>query len=683
VKLSNNASQQVPTAVKIPLILKTRLLSSLKRTKPPAILTWAEQNIVLPDGPHRGLSFDSLRQPFTRLFLKELDSGRWDKIVAVGPTQTGKSLICYVIPVLYHLFGIGETVVAGIPTADMADDKWSMDFLPVIEASPVLREWLPKSGPGARAGKVRTLVKFANGAKLRFMSFGGDDKSVAGFTSRVLAVTEVDGVDKTSETSKEADKLKQLEGRLRAFLAFGIREYLECTVSTSTGKIWSQYQAATRSRIARPCPHCGEYVTPEREHLIGWQEAENELEARERAAWTCPHCKATWTERERYEANLRSILVHHGQEVTAQGEITGPAPPTRNLGFRWSAVDNHFATAADVAADEWNASREFDRENAEKQMRQFVHCLPYDPPDIELTPLDPDAIRQRTGDTKKGIVPKNAIGITVGVDTGKRHLHWAAIAWLPDGGGKIIDYGVQTVEADKRGIKESLLAALRSLAVYFGRGWTCEAGGENRREDGRMYPAQVWIDSGWHEHTEAVYEFCREENDSQNIAYGKEKYRPSKGYGENQRRMARYYAPQKLNAEVRFIGIGYHLSRVRGRVLLVHVNSDHWKSELHSRLSLPKDGQLAITLYEAADREEHREFAEQLTAERQLEKFDDQRGRPDPRGERIVWERIRRQNHFLDATYQATAAGHFYLTLKNTETKAPASGQWFANQSRR
>jgi hypothetical protein len=88
--------------------------------------------------------FDADLQPFARLFLLELDSGRWDRIVCTGPTQTGKSLICYVIPVLYHLFAIGETVVAGLPTADMADDKWSMDFLPVIEASPTLRELAAK-----------------------------------------------------------------------------------------------------------------------------------------------------------------------------------------------------------------------------------------------------------------------------------------------------------------------------------------------------------------------------------------------------------------------------------------------------------------------------------------------------------------------------------------------------------
>jgi phage terminase large subunit GpA-like protein len=558
-------------------------------------------------------------------------------------------------------------VVAGLPTAEMAHDKWSMDFLPVIEASPTLRGLLPNSGAGSRRGKVSTSVRFGNGSTLRFMSFGGSDKSVAGFTTRVLAVTEVDAVDAVSETSKEADKLKQLEGRQRAHLATGCKTYLECTVSTSNGRIWSEYLGGSQSRIARPCPHCGNFVTPEREHLSGWQTAESELEARQNAAWACPDCGQLWTETERRAANLRGVLVHKEQEVTRAGEVIGPLPPTKTLSFRWSAVDNHFARAEDIAADEWLATREHDRENAEKELRQFVFCLPYDPPDVELTPLDAEQVKKRTAATKKGVLPPGALGVTVGVDTGKRALHWVAIAWQQSGAGQIIDYGLQTVDADRLGTKASLAAALKSLSSYFTRGW---------QQDGKQIaPAQVWIDSGYHEHQEPVYAFCGEINSG--LTFGAERYRPSKGYGDGQRRMSRYYAPQKINNEVRHIAPGYHLTRSRNRTLLVHVNSDHWKSELHGRFSLPPDSSTAITLYEAADKAEHAEFAEQLTAERQVEKW--QEGR----GEFITWERIRRQNHYLDAAYLAIAAGHFYLSLRPTQqSQAAQSGGWFAQQRR-
>lgn len=610
---------------------------------------WAESTIIVPDGPYKGERFSCDTQPFSGLFFDEIDSGKWERIAATGPTQTGKTLISFVIPVLHHLAAIGETVVAGLPLMDIAHDKWAEDFTPVIEASPELRSMLPARGEGSRGGKVKSRVKFTNGATLRFMSGGGKDKSRAAFTSRVLAVTEVDGLDESGTTSREADKLKQMEARLRAYLAVGIREYLECTVSTTDGRIWQEYLAGTQSRIARPCPHCGAYVTLEREHLKGWQDAENELEAREGSQWTCPECEAAWTEEERYAANLQSVLVHRGQEVTPDGKVVGAPPQTRTLGFRWTAVDNHFATAADVGADEWGANREVDRDNAERELCQFVHCIPYEEPEVELTPLDPKTVAKRTAGFKKGIIPAECVGVSVGVDTGKRKLHWTAAAWMADARGFIVDYGEQSVPADTIGVERGLIKALGELQTYLDSGW--------QSSDGRRFiPNQIWIDSGWHQHTDAVYRFCQQA--SAECRRGGERYRPSKGFGEGQRGTTRYYAPKAIGKEVRRIEKEFHLSWLqRARQMVAHVNADHWKSELHHRLAMSPDEPGAIVLYETADPGEHREFSEQLAAERQVEKW------REGRGSAIVWERIRRANHFLDATYAATAAGHLMLAL--------------------
>jgi hypothetical protein len=50
----------------------------------------------------------------------------------------------------------------------------------------------------------------------------------------VLAVTEIDGLDQSGGTSRESDKLSQLEGRTRAY-GDRARIYLECTVSHDQG----------------------------------------------------------------------------------------------------------------------------------------------------------------------------------------------------------------------------------------------------------------------------------------------------------------------------------------------------------------------------------------------------------------------------------------------------------------
>lgn len=641
----------------------TWCLSLARAPQVRSMAQWAEEAIILPNGPAAGERYRHWRHPVSRLFFDELDSGRWSRVAATGPTQNGKTLMCYVIPTLYHLFEIQETVIIGLPSMDMANDKWSEDFLPVIEASEY-RDLLPLKGEGSRGGQVKRAIKFRNGASLRFMTAGGSDKKRSAYTSRVVSITEADGMDEASDSSREADKIEQIEARTRAFGRTGKRIYLECTVSIERGRIWQEYTGGSESRILRPCPHCGEYVAPEREHLKGWQDAETEEDAAELAFFACPECDAAWSEAERVSSAKQAVLCHRGQSVASDGAVTGEPPRTQTLGFRWSAVDNPFVTAGDLGAEEWLARKARDRENSEKKMRQFVWALPYDPPEVELTPLEAEAIEQRSSSLKKGVVPDDASDIAIGIDTGKRVLHWTAMAVGEGTGGRIIDYGKQPVDSDRLGVRQGLIEALAKLGDYFQAGWRTQAGK-------LMTPSQVWIDSGYFEHTDGVYAFCAAANKSLGLATGSELYRPTKGYGEGQRRMKRYIAPGNKRKGVLYLGNEFHIAKVQRNgktlagVLLVHMNSDYWKSELHQRLLMPPDEELAVTLYEAASFSEHGEFSRQLTAERQVEKF------VEGRGEVVVWERIERNNHWLDSTYAALCASEaitsFRLALRTKE----------------
>lgn len=132
---------------------------------------FAEEELVIPAGPFSGRRFRCHRQPYTGLWFDAVDSGRFNRCVATGPTQSGKTLACFIIPLLYHLFELGETVLCGLPDMDMAGDKWREDLLPAIERSRY-RGLLPSSGGGSRGGRVESL-QFANGATLKFMSGGG------------------------------------------------------------------------------------------------------------------------------------------------------------------------------------------------------------------------------------------------------------------------------------------------------------------------------------------------------------------------------------------------------------------------------------------------------------------------------------------------------------------------------
>jgi hypothetical protein len=59
-----------------------------------------------------------------------------------------------------------------------------------------------------------------------------------------------------------------------------------------------------------------------------------------------------------------------------------------------------------------------------------------------------------------------------------------------------------------------------------------------------------------------------------------------------------------------------------------------------------------MTLFQALPHD-HLSLAKNLTAERKVEEF------VAGRGVVVKWERLRRQNHWFDALYNACAAGHF------------------------
>jgi hypothetical protein len=84
----------------------------------------------------------------------------------------------------------------------------------------------------------------------------------------------------------------------------------------------------------------------------------------------------------------------------------------------------------------------------------------------------------------------------------------------------------------------------------------------------------------------------------------------------------------------------------------VEIDADHWKTWVHQRLVSPLDSAGATTLFEAKP-QEHLALGKHLTAEVKTEEF------VAGKGVVVKWERLRRQNHWFDALYNACAAGHY------------------------
>lgn len=405
---------------------------------------FAEQEIICPSGPFKGEAYRLDRQPFVRLLFQQIDSGLFKRFAITGPTQTGKTLAGVIIPAMYHLFEIGENVVVGIPTMDMAWDKWHQDWLPAIMASRYAA-LIPRHGVGSKGGKFESIT-FANGATLKFMSAKGDDAKRSGFTSRVLVMTEIDKYDTARESSREDNPVTQLIARLDAYEDANKLIYMECTVSVEEGRIWVEYTSGSMARIATPCPHCLEHVTLEREDLIGWQDAADELDARDKGSFACPLCGGLWSEEQRRAANQAARLLHKGQSVDQAGVIIGDLPRTWTCGFRWTAANNLLKPAADFASAEWRSQNRPDKDNNEKSLLQFMWARPWKNDSPDAINLTEQLIASRLSLLPRGVLPDDAETFTVHIDMHKLWLNWTAVATSGSGNERywsIVDYGTQ------------------------------------------------------------------------------------------------------------------------------------------------------------------------------------------------------------------------------------------------
>lgn len=641
---------------------------------------WVEQEVVIPDGPFKGERFKTSRQPFTGLLFDAFDSGRWTEMFVCGPSQTGKTLAAHVLPALYTVDELRKNFAVAVPDMRMAQNKWEIDFLPTVLASPSLSTLRPIRGPGSKGGAIKDTVTFQNAVVMKFMTAGGDDTQRAGFTAEGgVFVTEAARFSAGGENSQEADPLDQLRARMQAVPRRLRRLVVEGTATINAELPYSARELSTKSRIVLPCPLCGAWVTPEREHLQGWQGAANELEAAELAHFTCPACAKPWSESDRRSANLDAKLLHHGQTIDANGEISGELPKTERLWFRWSMANNLLLSAGDIAVDEWKASQ-LEKESeagisAEKKLSQFVWALPYVPMAMEGEPLNSHRVARRQGPEARGMCPEDTQWITVGIDLGKYFGHFVVIAWRRSGRAQVVDYGIFDVptrrnEDDPNGfdVKVAIVKSLTDLHERFEtQGWTVRGRGEVMLAD------KVLVDCNWQ--TDSVQEFMRNVNDGYAKSSGVWVCCQGQGVGQHERR--KYSHPTKSGGQVFHIGERYFVSRfAKERVHVVQLDTDHWKSWVHDRLRGKEGERGSMELFAASERE-HNTFTKHLTNEHLREK-------PVPGfGTVLVWENTaKKPNHYFDSTSYACVAGHMcgFRVLAEATIDAPPPEERDAGQ---
>ena len=614
------------------------------------ISQFATEEIIIPNGPFAGQFYSADTQPFIRHYFNAIESGRYQRFVAVGCTQSGKTLSCSVIPALWHVFECEDDMIYAAPTGNMARDKWVKDMSPVIRRTRYANQ-IPTTGIGSRGG-TPIGINFLNGASMRFMTGGGSDKTVSAYTARVIVVTEVDGMDDAGGKSREADRISQLEVRGDAF-GSNKRVYLECTASITDGRIWQEYLGGTKTIIEKCCPYCDNWVVPEMEHVAGWLDEKSERTVLEQGHFICPSCERPLTKQDR-------VKMMHGCRVSMSN------PESMTFSFRWNAFDNLFWSPGEIALDMWRAkykptpNTEEGRIYAQKVLHQFKWSLPYDDVSEEIEEVIDLNHLECEGELGRGVIPAWAELLTFGMDIGYKRFHWVLIAWRMDGTGHVVDYGeIETPwegnsheRAVEIGLKEDFLQLQR-------RTWAIEG------KSATMPITFGLLDSNWL--PEIVRPYC----------HGV--FLPAVGVGEtnNFRKLKRAYRQPKEDKaglrkyrQVKVVGDHYHLLIVKpehgAKYKLIEHDVDEGKTYVHRRLATPQGQPGRLTLFLHDEEDGHLEFMNQLTAEYQVWK----------KGV-LTWEERRKKNHYLDATVLACRAARVKgvkVLEPEAEIKKPEGG---------
>ena len=671
-----NGEWQKPTCSDPLRSLRIELASAVRAgvSKPPrSYRQWLEECVILPDGRWKGQRFRVDRQPVVGLWIDAIDSGEFTEFVFTAPSQFGKTLIAFVGPLLYHTCELGENYVQGVPFSDMAANKWELDVRPVMAAAPELRSLLPTAGSGSAGGKIRDMVTLKSGVVIKLMAAGADDAGKAGFTARVLGVTEAARFSSAGDSSVEADPLRQLRARQRSFPADQRRTYVEGTTTIAEELPWTLKKISTDSRIAVPCPSCEQWITPEREHLVGWEGCRSENEAADKSQWTCPECSVTLGEDARRLALLAAKLLHRGQSIDSRGRTVGDPPDTSRLFFRASAFHNSFLSAGDIGRDEWKAAQipeeSIERHSADRELCQFVHCVPYvSPLFAEDLILDKRSISSRRLVLPALVVPPDTRWLTAGIDIGEKKCWWLLLATRVDAAGNVyrhvVGYGDVDVPSERTKLDVAIRETLESIHAMFAAGFVVAQtnNASSTEQLGTIAlarrPDQEWYDCNFA--TDTVLQFVKSISAGHS---GQPKYTPwigAYGRGSTQMHKSRgnYSAPRKTNNTVRDIspdGLWYLERIARAQAFAAIWDSDTTKWQCQQALTLrafvgDDEPQTpgSVTLH-AGTAKIHERLAQHLTNER-LETKD-----TGLRGKKRYWVR-HGANHLLDCFAMAWRA---------------------------
>jgi len=487
------------------------------------------------------------------------------------------------------------------PTIEDAQGYSKEEIAPMLRDTPCLKGVVSEAK--SKDGANTILQKQFPGGSLSLVG-ANSPRGFRRVSRRVVLFDEVDGYPPSAGT--EGDQIK-----------LGIRRteyYWNRKIvagSTPTVKDFSRVERmflqGDQRRYFVPCPDCGHM------QYLKWANMKWHDNDPDTASYCCENC-GVWI-----PAAKKRWMVERGEwRPTAPGN-------GKHVSFHiWAAYSYSPNASWSTLVEEF-----LDAKNDAEQLKTFVNTVLGETWEDEYaSKVGADALSERSADEKykQGVVPSDALLLTVGCDTQDDRLSLSVWGWGREEQGWLVDrvkiYGDPSRKEVWKQLDEIVQTPYES-------------------EDGReLKPMVVAIDSGGH-HTSEVYQYARERQSLGVVAI--------KGMSTKNKPPIGKASKVDLNAQGKTLKKGAQV---------FPVGSDTIKSLLFGRLKHNDVGPGYLHFYPTVDKD----YFEELTAEKQVLRF--RNGFP----ERIWVKKSSARNEALDELVYAYAALNRVYQIKDRRT---------------
>jgi phage terminase large subunit GpA-like protein len=581
---------------------------------------WGAENREYPETAGVPGPRDPFLTPYMVPFGNAIWSGKYKRVVGITAAQSGKT------DTILDVMGAridqrpAPIVYVG-PTKEFVTSQFEPRLMDLLDQSKALRDKV------LRGKRMKQTLKWVSGVPIRLVH-AGSSSALKSFPAALALVDEYD--EMLANVKGQGDPLGLIDARGDTYADFVTAVVSTCSIGVVEAEIdpvsglefwkpgdpkeiespiWKLWQDGTRFHWAWPCPHCGEYFIPRMKYLR-WPDRATPAQAKRGAYLQCPQGCADPILNDEHKAwmNERGVAVAPGQTIDKAGRVHGEPPDSSTWSMWTSGLASPFVSWGTRVETLLTARASGDPAKEQTATNAgFGELFAQGGGEVP----EWQEVMERRLPYKRGEVPAGVLRVVAAVDVQKMSLIYGIRGFGSRGTSWLLDFGQLYGPTDDGDVWAALIDLLLTPI-------------------GGMQIEAAFIDSGFRpdkpsagdEHR--VYEFARR---FQWLVT------PTKGASTKPRN------PFTLNS----IEVTARGKKAPYTIKLAYVDTDFFKSLVHSRIRTPVDSPGAFFVPEDITED----YCRQLVSEART-----------VHNNKPLWVQRSRQNHFLDVEALLALGGY-------------------------